>query len=237
MGNRDEISNMLSDLSKIRSEIKEVKSTIKSSKIDFQRSFLKIFPPGTKLSNHSESQDRRHASHSGPENSAQILEVDSENKTSKKTDDKIIKKIYRKIALKTHPDKNTDKEDFEKINLMKKYQDATEMYKKSRLVEILEIAHDLHIDIGELPLGKIKNLKNELSDRKNILDNLKLDFFYIWSQSDFEKRCSTIFKIARDLNIEVEEEKIRLVLRKTGLERSTGAHPGSHMKRIKNIPM
>ena len=81
------------------------------------------------------------------------------------------------------------------------------------------------------------NLKKELKSREKILEDLKLDFFYVWSQSNFEKRCNTIFKIARDLQIEVEEEKIKLVLRRTGLERTIGVHPGSHIKRIKDIPM
>ena len=237
MKNRDEISATLADLSRVRVEIKEAKSIIESSRIDFQRSFLKIFPPGTKLIG---EQDSKSKNSQNPGHTTGALPPSPEEEDPikiKKSDDKVIKKIYRKIALKTHPDKNSDKEDSEKFDLMQKYQDATEMYKRNRLVEILEIAHNLEIDISDVPVSKIKSLKKELRLRSEMLEEIKSNFFYIWSQSDFEKRCNTIFKIARDLNIDVEEEKIKLALRKTGLERTTGAHPGSHMKRIKNIPM
>lgn len=94
----------------------------------------------------------------------------------------ILKKLYRRLSLKTHPDKNPNNGDlFKKINLA---------YKKKDLVILVRTSKELNIDISDiidtsiLPIfdKNIQNLEKEIFDLKHTVA-------WHWAHASTEEKC------------------------------------------------
>jgi|7_EtaG_2_1085326.scaffolds.fasta_scaffold21055_3 hypothetical protein len=97
---------------------------------------------------------------------------------------KDLKKIYRKIAERTHPDKIGDNS---KSELFSK---AAGAYSKNDLGSLLEIAGSLNIEIVELSRESILLLKNNIKILSRKIHNMKQTTAWAWynSSSDEGKR-------------------------------------------------
>ena len=98
--------------------------------------------------------------------------IEENNKTSTKNKD--MKKLYRKIAEKTHPDKIDDKE------MLEVFRTAASAYNNGDIATILEIAGNLNIELLELSKesielleNNVKNITKEIDTMKNEIENLK----------------------------------------------------------------
>jgi len=116
----------------------------------------------------------------GDEERSESVEI-SKSKNSLSED---MKKIYKKIVLKIHPDK-----------IMKEDGDTKEAYKvlysktqnavtSSDYLEIIKIASELKIDIPELSDISISKIKINLSSIQKEIDDYKTKYPWIWFNSD-----------------------------------------------------
>lgn len=142
-----------------------------------------------------------------------------------KTLDSDIRRIYRKIALETHPDKT------EKLGLsLKEIEKRDKAYKKATAAAaaldsdtLIEIAVDLEIDTGlDEPLiaaslrRRAKVLEDEISSIKRTVE-------WFWIHAPDEKKIDIIKEICkRNGWIYVTDEQIENAVRFV-----VGAHPGS----------
>lgn len=95
---------------------------------------------------------------------------DDNNDDNNNFDLNILKKLYRRLSLKTHPDKIKGKGDFfKKINIA---------HKKKDLIALVRIAKELNIDISDIIIEKsdsvistfdknIQNIEKEIYDLKH----------------------------------------------------------------------
>jgi len=84
-----------------------------------------------------------------------------------------IKKIYRKIVKKTHPDKTNSNEHVESYNK------ATSAYEKNDLIELYFISLNLDINI-DLDEEDILNINETINKKRRELHNLEKSYLWLW---------------------------------------------------------
>jgi hypothetical protein len=116
------------------------------------------------------------------------IEEDSEVYLVDKMDkvvDKNLKKIYRSIVKKTHPDKITD---FRLNNL---YIIASDMYDSNDIIGIYSICDQLEIPY-ELNVEELETLKSRISMMKDRVSFMESTFTWKWYHTDNENEKSKI---------------------------------------------
>jgi hypothetical protein len=114
-----------------------------------------------------------------------VSDEESEMVIVEKIVDKKLKKIYRNIAMKTHPDKISD------VRLNDIYIMASKMYDTNDVMGIysicdqLGIPYDLSIEDGEI-------LKSQISMMKERVGFMESTFTWKWYHTDDEKEKSQI---------------------------------------------
>lgn len=114
-----------------------------------------------------------------------VSDEESEMVIVEKIVDKKLKKIYRNIAMKTHPDKISD------VRLNDIYIMASKMYDTNDIMGIysicdqLGIPYDLSIEDGEI-------LKSQISMMKERVGFMESTFTWKWYHTDDEKEKSQI---------------------------------------------
>ena len=116
------------------------------------------------------------------------IEEDSEVYLVDKMDkvvDKNLKKIYRSIVKKTHPDKITD---FRLNNL---YIIASDMYDSNDIIGIYSICDQFEIPY-ELNVEELETLKSRISMMKDRVSFMESTFTWKWYHTDNENEKSKI---------------------------------------------
>jgi hypothetical protein len=151
----------------------------------YNEKFLCDYYEPHEIENHIKKQkDREHTDQEQNEH------VDPERKESEEERDEscigdVIAKLYRKLSLKTHPDKVPDQiETFKKVSLA---------YKKKDLLTMILIAFELHIDISKMLLSEytsvIKLLEDNIQDIEKTIYDLKNTVAWHWAHAtDDEKQ-------------------------------------------------
>lgn len=109
---------------------------------------------------------------------------DNDNININDVDDVILKKIYKRLSLKTHPDKTKDKGDyFKKINVA---------HKKKDIIILVRIAKELNIDISDIVVDQSNTIistfdKNIQTLEKEIHD-LKHTVAWHWAHASEEEK-------------------------------------------------
>lgn len=105
-----------------------------------------------------------------------------------------VKKLYRKIVTKTHPDKLIGVEDEIRGELTNLFEEAVEAFENKDLFCLMDIADKLKIknlDINESHIPLIKNRAKEL---ENILNKSKDSTVYVWYRASEEDRKKILDK-------------------------------------------
>lgn len=97
----------------------------------------------------------------------------SDSETKKKSKLKKVKKVYREIVKKTHPDK-TNSDEYVEL-----YNKATKFYNKNELIELYFIALELNIDI-ELEEEDMNNISETIKNKRRELHNLEMSYLWLW---------------------------------------------------------
>jgi hypothetical protein len=103
-----------------------------------------------------------------------------------------LKKIYKKIALKTHPDKIINNNNEEKEKLLSLYKDAQNALEESNMPELLKIANNLNIEIGEIEEEDLSSIKKTLLEMKDDILLCQSKYPWVWHHASDEtekERC------------------------------------------------
>jgi hypothetical protein len=111
-------------------------------------------------------------------------EIEAEEFQIDDIDDLILKKLYKKLSLKTHPDKTKDKGDyFKKINLA---------YKKKNIVILVRIAKELGIDISDIIIQQsnsiISNFDKNIQNLEKQIHDLKHTVAWHWAHASEQEK-------------------------------------------------
>lgn len=95
------------------------------------------------------------------------------------------KSLYRKIAVRTHPDKNENKQDARDI-----YESATIAKKEGNLQELLDAGKkvDIKLKVDEISLDELNLLESNIKEIKNKIDKIKNSYPWVWFHSNASKR-------------------------------------------------
>lgn len=136
------------------------------------------------------SEDNPSEEESLPEEDNQVSE--DENKPKEKVPDSI-NKLWKAIALKTHPDRNQNNEEYTSI-----YIDASNAYKEKSYGKLLIIALDLGIKVVEdnelIPY--IKDNINSLQEKIQHIETLAL---WQWLNAEDEEQKNLIIKFTAEI--------------------------------------
>jgi hypothetical protein len=106
--------------------------------------------------------------------------------TSEVIKNKDLKKLYRRIASKTHPDKISD-EQYDGI-----FSAAARAYEDDNLAQLLEIAGGLNIEVSELSAESVALLENNISSLNKDIINMKSSTGWAWHKAKNPKERKAI---------------------------------------------
>ena len=121
--------------------------------------------------------------------------LDEEKELSEMTSD-ILNKLYRKITLKTHPDRCNDPE----LNAL--FLEATKAYNNKNLPKILLLCDKLNIEIPSLNEEDIKILSTNCKLIRSRISKVKQQVSWRWCTAETEQHKNEIRKWVKDILIE-----------------------------------
>ena len=108
--------------------------------------------------------------------------------TIKNDKDPVIKKLYRQIAQKTHPDKTTSQEEAILFNV------AATCYRTGDIGGLLHIAESLNLEIPNLSDALIKKLENKVNQLESEINSNKETVGWLWYSCDTEEEKIELLK-------------------------------------------
>jgi hypothetical protein len=116
------------------------------------------------------------------------------NDSNKKEKSPKVKKIYREIVKKTHPDKDkTEKY----IDL---YKEATSAYEKNDIVALIFICSKLDIEI-DLEEDDIGSITLAIKEKKKELQNIEMSYLWLWYNSKTQEQRDKVVELFISKNI------------------------------------
>ena len=119
--------------------------------------------------------------------------------------DKDLRDLFKKIAIKTHPDKLRDRDEDEIDYLTELYKDAASAAEVGDGMTLLEIAYELDIKVKIDPEKEIEWLKKRISLLKETVSEMKNTAEWIWGQSDGDERKRVENVIQKQLGFKIKE--------------------------------
>tara|TARA_Y100001938_G_scaffold144848_1_gene220319 strand:- start:836 stop:1519 length:684 start_codon:yes stop_codon:yes gene_type:complete len=111
--------------------------------------------------------------------------------------DKDLKDLFKKIALKTHPDKLRDMDDDEAEMLTEMYKDAAGAAEVGDGMALLEIAYELGIKVNVDPEKEVEWLSKKVLMLQEEVSEMKNTAEWIWYNSEGSER-ERIEKMVKD---------------------------------------
>jgi hypothetical protein len=131
----------------------------------------------------------------------EIKEEDTEISEITNNDDPKFKKLFRKIAVKCHPDKLGDINLSETKFLKKAYEDLNDANTNHDWGMLLKLAMELDIEFDELGIDEINNISENISIIKGDIARYENSMAYSWyikndedSKKEYLAICADIFK-------------------------------------------
>jgi hypothetical protein len=112
-------------------------------------------------------------------------------------EDKDLKNLFKKIALKTHPDKLLDSDEDEVEHLTELYKDASRAAEEGDGMALLEIAYELGINVKIDPEKEAEWLKRKIEMLKETVAEMQNTAEWIWGHSDGDER-ERVEKLIKD---------------------------------------
>jgi hypothetical protein len=103
-------------------------------------------------------------------------------------EDKDLRQLFKKIALKTHPDKLLGMDEDEAEHYTELYKEAASAAEVGDGMALLEIAYELGIQVKIDPEKEIEWLKLKIEKLKESVAQMKNTAEWIWSHSDGDER-------------------------------------------------
>lgn len=103
-------------------------------------------------------------------------------------EDKDLKDLFKKIALKTHPDKLKDVDEDEADELTELYKEAASAAEVGDGMALLEIAYELGIKVNIDPDKEVEWLSRKILTLQEDISEMKNTAEWIWAHSDGAER-------------------------------------------------
>lgn len=129
-----------------------------------------------------------------------LNEIKEEEKEKEPThNDADFKKLFRKIVVKCHPDKNRDASEKQLEFLKECYENATFANNQYDWGLLLRIASQLDVDLSDIDEKHILNIKSKNEDLKKEIQKYEASMAYQWYTKDDEKTRERFLAICLDV--------------------------------------
>ena len=122
-------------------------------------------------------------------------------------EDKDLKNLFKKIALKTHPDKLRDMDDDEADQLTELYKEAAGAAEVGDGMALLEIAYELGIKVDIDPAKEVEWLSKKILMLQEDISEMKNTAEWIWGHSDGGERVRIEKMVMDQLGFKVKPIK------------------------------
>lgn len=122
-------------------------------------------------------------------------------------EDKDLKNLFKKIALKTHPDKLRDMDDDEADQLTELYKEAAAAAEVGDGMALLEIAYELGIKVDIDPAKEVEWLSKKILMLQEDISEMKNTAEWIWGHSDGAERVRIEKMVMDQLGFKVKPIK------------------------------
>jgi len=104
------------------------------------------------------------------------------------------KKLYKKIVLKTHPDKLIGADDEEIEEMTQYYKSATQAYDTVDPIDLIYIAYDLSISVPELDDEELSLFDIKINKLKGEVQHYETTYPWVWYHENNSERKEFILK-------------------------------------------
>ena len=129
-----------------------------------------------------------------------------ESEPNPKSDDESVKKVYKDLAKKLHPDKGGDEERFKKI---------VEDYQSNNLLGLIDTAVENDVDFN-LSDDDEKKLEQIIEETKNKIEHYKTTLAYVWKNGNKLQRFQVLstlgMYLGKPINVENLSDDIKKYL-------------------------
>ena len=122
-------------------------------------------------------------------------------------EDKDLKNLFKKIALKTHPDKLRDMDDDEADQLTELYKEAAGAAEVGDGMALLEIAYELGIKVDIDPAKEVDWLSKKILMLQEDISEMRNTAEWIWGHSDGAERVRIEKMVMDQLGFKVKPIK------------------------------
>ena len=122
-------------------------------------------------------------------------------------EDKDLKNLFKKIALKTHPDKLRDMDDDEADQLTELYKEAAGAAEVGDGMALLEIAYELGIKVDIDPAKEVEWLSKKILMLQEDISEMRNTAEWIWGHSDGAERVRIEKMVLDQLGFKVKPIK------------------------------
>lgn len=123
-------------------------------------------------------------------------EVEDEVVEPKEPSTEQVKKLYKKLSIKTHPDKGGNKEDFQKIS---------RAYKTNNVFELIYFAGEYDIDIEITPVEE-RIVEENIHNMEHEINHIKSTLAWAWAVGDNNSKKQIIQQIQNMTGKQIEED-------------------------------
>jgi hypothetical protein len=195
MSNKIKIKKHILHYSYLKLEKEEVDEICDKVEKEMRDFFKKEFPEEFKAFNEKNNKDQEEHIQKSLNEIEETSDInDDEDVPSKPPKNADIKKIYRKIAEKTHPDKTGDD------SQAQIFSEAAEAYQENNVAKLLDLASSLNIEFTELSEDTLKLLENNITSMNQYIVSKKSTTAWSWhmTQTDEDKKMviEKILKLA-----------------------------------------
>ena len=117
--------------------------------------------------------------------------------------DKDLGELFKKIALKTHPDKLSDVDEDDAEYLIELYKEAANAAEIGDGMSLLEIAYELDINVKINPKKEIKWLNRKIDSLGDSIEEIKQTAEWIWYHSSGSERLRVEKMISSQLGFKI----------------------------------
>jgi hypothetical protein len=178
---------------RLKSEIREVKKDIEE--VDSLYSVAQSFfiNAVNEYSQENELKNPLLQSDKNPEKEDDSGEI-TEEETSKifSDSDSEIKALWRKLVVKSHPDKNSQESEETREEREQLYKGTVEAKKNGDLYSVIEAAKSLDVDIPEINFDHLNFLEKQLKNIKRDLDKIYNSYPWVYYFSGGSKRVGIL---------------------------------------------
>jgi len=228
MGLTRQTRKVFFELKYVGEEYNETKEVFEDSKLDFNFRLEQLRP----ISHKKNTQENTSVSTPRQDDIYDDSLEDCGNSPSAPT---WAKKLFHKIALKSHPDKILKLDDeHEREFLSDAYSRASDLYESENYIDLLEVAFDLNLNLGFISNEHVENIKKRITEKKHEISEMRVSFYWIWSQSSFDQQEELLKKVINDLGWNIDQKEVSRVMKKRPNLRKVGKHPGRRLMHERN---